>query len=142
MIQAGKKSAAKLATVATMPGQRAAPPRNLSEAEARVWRATVATKPADWFQPDSWPMLTLYCRAVVMADHLAERIDAGLDTFTVGELSALLTMRDREGKAVNTYARAMRLTQQARLKAETAATAHTRANGSSGGAPKPWEVAG
>lgn len=148
MIQRGKKSTASLSVVTPIPGQRPEPPRSLSNAEACVWRQTVATKPADWFQADSWPMLTLYCRAVVAGDMLSQRIadaiaaaEAGVESVTIEIIDKLLAMRDREGKAVNTYARAMRLTHQSRLKAETAATAHNRANGGGGAGLKPWQTA-
>lgn len=153
MIQRGRKSAAGLAVVTTMPGQRVAVPKTLAPAEAEVWRAVVATKPADWFTADSHPLLVAYCRHAAMADHLSDHIGEAMKTHTasvlVGNVSAaslalaslddLLKMRDRETKALNTFARAMRLTQQSRLKAETAATAHGRANGTTGTTKKPWE---
>lgn len=144
MIQRGRKSVASLASVTPLPGQRPIPPRHLPDADAAVWRQTVATKPSDWWQADSWPMLEAYCAAVVMHRVLSAKVSAtvlGDDPVSVGMLDKLCAMRDREGKAINTYARAMRLTQQSRLKAETAATAHSRANGTTGGARKPWETA-
>lgn len=154
MIQRGRKSAAGLAVVTPLPGQRTAAPKSLSEAEAAVWRAVVATKPADWFSADSHPLLIAYCRHAAMADLLSDHIGEAAKTHTasvlVGNvgaaalalagLDALLKMRDRETKALNTFARAMRLTQQSRLKAETAATAHGRANGTSGAVKKPWDT--
>jgi hypothetical protein len=158
VIQRGKKSAARLAIVTPLPGQRAAPPRNLSPAESATWKATVATKPAEWFQADSWPLLAAYCRAAVMSDVLSDRIGAlmldgpaapgdptnpadgarAAALFT-GMLDKLLAMRDREGKAMNTFARAMRLTQQARYRADAAAVAHARANGQGASQGRPWD---
>ena len=49
MAQRGRKSAVALATVAVIPGQRPAPPAELTEEQAEEWRAIVATKPPEWF---------------------------------------------------------------------------------------------
>lgn len=142
MMQRGRKSAASLAVVTPLPGQRAAPPDELTKAEADIWRSVVSTKPAEWFQPDSYPLLVAYCRHTVMARLLSEQIgrlpSVEEDPTTFDVLKELLKMRDRESKAVNMFARSMRLTQQSRLKAETAATAHNRANGTT--AKKPWDI--
>lgn len=146
MIQRGRKSAAKLAVVTPISGQRPRAPRELTKAEAEIWKATVATKPADWFRPDSWPLLTSYCRHAVMVDRLTQDInrlptmsdDADNGVKMLGLLDKLLAMRERETRSMSALARAMRLTHQSRLKAETAATAHNRANGTSG-ARKPWQ---
>lgn len=143
MTKPGRKSAASLAVVTPIPGQRATPPRDLTPAEAAIWRAVAATKPADWFTPDSFPLLKAYCRHSATADSISALITSlpspAVDPSVFGTLDNLLKMRDRETKAVNTFGRAMRLTQQARLKAEVAATAHGKVNGAGGGARKPWE---
>lgn len=138
----GRKSAASLAVVTPIPGQRHAPPDELTDEQADIWRAVVATKPATWFTEDTHPLLMGYCRHVVAGRSLARMIDAfdmalaetedGLKRY-----EKLLQMRERESRAMTALARSMRLTQQAQLKAETAATRAA----SVGGARKPWEIA-
>lgn len=137
----GRKSVASLAVVHTLPGQRPEPPEELSAEQGEVWRSVAATKPADWFQPDTFPLLAAYCRHVASARVLAAAID-GFDPAWLGDADGLdrykdlLAMRERETRAMTALARSMRLTQQSRYKAETAHTAHQNA----GGAKKPWEA--
>ena len=61
------------------------------------------------------------------------------DMSAFGVLDKLLAMRERETRAMSALARAMRLTHQSRIKAQTAHTAHARMNGGTAGALKPWE---
>src|SRR5690349_5374160 len=81
---------------------RLSAPPSLQKEEAVVWDAVVQTKPADWFQADSAPILAEYCRAVVMADRLAYMIEAAM----MGEaedgpsLKDLLKMRDAESRRI------------------------------------------
>src|SRR3954451_18956821 len=127
MAQRGRKSAASLtvATVTGLPGQRPQPPDELTDEQAEVWRAVVATKPADWFQPDTHPLLTQYCRHTVAARVLARQID-GMDPACLADedqlrrYEKLLAMRERESRAINALARGMRLTQQSRYDAAKA----------------------
>lgn len=156
MLQRGRKGVARLAVVTNMPGQRPAAPKSLTKEQAKVWRAVVATKPAEWFTPDCHPLLIGYCRATVTADELSAEVEAiaGLmrlpdDMASADEIKTyaslfklrkeLLKQRSAEVDKVQTLARSMRLTQQSRLKAEVANTAHTRANGTSGATAKPWD---
>jgi hypothetical protein len=84
--------------------------------------------PADWFGRESHGLLIAYCRHFANAKLVAEQLDAlrpeclrqaeGLEIFD--KLSKIL---DREQKAMSSLATRMRLSQQSRLKAETAATA-------------------
>ena len=50
---------------ALKPGELAEPPKGLSEDERAVWRSVIASKPADWFTPDVYPLLADYCTACV-----------------------------------------------------------------------------
>ena len=139
MAQRGRKSAGSLAVVSALPGQRCAPPAELTEAQAEIWRAVVATKPADWFTEDSHPLLASFCRHVVSARMLSAAVDdAGSADLADGDelkrMERLLKMRDRETKAVNALARAMRLTQQSRYDHKSSHTAASAAAGR-----KPWE---
>lgn len=127
-----RKSTASLAVapITSLPS-RIEPPADIPQAEAAVWRAVVATKPIDWFQADSAPLLREYCRAVAMCDRLADLIDMppGEDFHT------LLISRDREAKRVAQLAVKMRLTQQSRYTPQASATADKKASGF-----RPWEA--
>jgi hypothetical protein len=141
MRQNGRKSAASLAVVSTILGNRPSPPACLTLSQAALWRAVVGTKPADWFTADSHPLLVAYCRHVATADMLADVINAVdpaylTDDAELARLDKLLLLRDRETKAIRGLATVMRLSQQSRLKAETAYTMAAKA----GDADKPWTV--
>jgi hypothetical protein len=47
----------------------------MPEAQAAVWRQTVDGLEADWFRPETLPLLQQYCRHVVASNILAARID-------------------------------------------------------------------
>lgn len=158
MLQRGRKSVASLTVVPTpLPGRRYAPPKTLSDVEAKVWKSVVATKPADWFSEDSHPLLVAYCRSTVMADKIAVELDsleatvaaatlggdgmAGLTalTLTVKMRKELLAQRNAEVDKLVSLARSMRLSQQARYRGETATNKAKAANGTTGAVKKPWE---
>jgi mannose/fructose/N-acetylgalactosamine-specific phosphotransferase system component IIB len=93
----------------------------------------VATKPADWFSADTYPLLASYCRHVQTLAHISRRIDAiEIDEASDGESARkydeLLKLREREVRTMNALA-------QSRYKSETAATAADRV----GTGKKPWE---
>lgn len=141
-VQRGRKSAAKLAVVSPLPGERYEPPADLTPEQAKVWREVVATKPQDWFTADSWPLLCAYCRSTVTVNLLCAQIDSierGSidDPKLLAAYAKLLTMRNGEVKSLILLATAMRITQYSRLKPDTAATQHNNA----GGSGKPWQAA-
>lgn len=142
MKQRGRKSAeAHLATVETIPRQP--PPQDLSAFEAQLWMAVTSTKPADWFQADTLPLLRSYVRHCAHAAKIDQEMDELLDkrfTEQVGEAPAgakfesLAKMRERETKQITALARSMRLTQQAQIHPEKAGTSARK-----GKASRPWE---
>jgi hypothetical protein len=126
-----RKSAESLSGVpVTALPLRLDPPENFPLAESEIWRAGVATKPVDWFEADSTPLLAEYCRAKVMCDRLAARIDLASDE----ELKDLLVMRDREAKRLAVLGVKLRLTQQSRYTPKSAQTAAKAPN-----AGKVWQ---
>lgn len=129
-----KPSSASLSVVPVVAMTRMAPPRGLSDDESRLWREVVDSKPVEWFQPDSAPLLTEYVRAVVMSGQLDAQLKAALVGSETGELKALLDMRDKESKRVVSIATKLRLTQQSRYTPQAAATANKKAAGG-----RPWE---
>jgi phage terminase small subunit len=142
---AGRKSAASLSVVASLPAamQRPEPPEDLSSEQAEEWRAVVARMPAGWFTRETHQVLATYCRHVVNARRLAAAIEdfkpAWLaDDDGLKRYDKLLAMADREGKALTMTATRLRLTPQARYTAGAAATAANKA----GAGEKPWQKQG
>ena len=143
MRQRGRKSAASLSVVPVLPGQqRPEAPDELTKEEAEEWRAIVGRLPADWFPRETHAQLTNYCRHVVKARMIAGLLrefepewtatDEGLHRF-----DKLTHMAQRESAAIASLGTKMRLTQQTRVREQTATRrleAHVAA--------KPWEKAG
>lgn len=138
MKQHGRKSRAQLAVVAPIGPSRAAPPADLTKEQADVWRSVVGALPADWFKPEQYDILAEYCRHVIRARQLDRRIEALFAedwSDDIKPVERVMKMAATETTAINNLARAMRLTQQSRLKAETA---HTRSTADAAG-KRPWE---
>jgi len=140
----GRKSAdAVIATaqVVHLPGKWPEPPAELTETQAQAWRAIVATKPHDWFGPDTYPLLMEYVRAIQSARVIAEAIERfdpacllqedGLDLF-----ERLNRMQDAKSGTLARLATKMRLAQQSRYDKQ-AANGKAKSAGSPG--LKPWE---
>jgi hypothetical protein len=132
-----KKSAASLTIVpAGRPGDLPPPPGDLLAAEAATWREIVESKPADWFGPDSLPILKEYVRAVAMCDTLARMVErAAADGEGVALVKSLLDMRDKEARRAASMATKLRLTQQSRYGARSADRADQRVSGK-----RPWQA--
>lgn len=124
--------AARLTAVTSLP-LRPDPPETLSSDEAELWRAVVATKPVEWFQADSAPLLVEYCRAKVMCDRLSAVILAidETDAKGIADLKSALDMRDKESRRLATLGCKLRLTQQSRYTPQSAATAAKPASAAS-----------
>lgn len=54
---------------------RPEPPSHLTSDHKRIWRQVVNALPADWFGPETYPLLIQYCRHTVRAEKLAILID-------------------------------------------------------------------
>jgi hypothetical protein len=140
MKQRGRKSTEALAVVRTFPDLRPAPPEDLTEEQATEWRAIVARMPGDWFPRETHATLASYCRHVCtgrMLSRFVDKFEADHlgDEECVDRLKDVLRMRETETRAASALARAMRLTQQSRYRADAAATAADNA----GPTEKPWE---
>jgi hypothetical protein len=100
--------------------QRLQPPSDLPQAQRLVWHQTVDFLPSDWFAREQTPLLTAYCNhAVRLAKVEAAllNLDPTADLETFDKLSRLAA---NESTKLLAHGRSMRLTQQSRLKAETA----------------------
>ena len=134
-----RESTASLSVIPVTQLRRLDPPGDLTDAEARAWQAAVDSKPADWFQEDSAPLLLEYVRAVAQSAELDRVIKAISDG---GEgwknlakpLGDFMRLRDMESKRVMQAATKLRLTQQSRYTPMASATANKKA-----GAARPWQ---
>ena len=143
MPQRGRKSAVALATMAAIPGQRPAPPAELTEEQAEEWRAIVATKPPEWFNRDSQALLVALCRHIVISRRIAEQIDSfPIDLLSTDEglsrYRRLGTMAERHSGAMASISTKLRLTPQSRYTPKAAYTASSR--GDATGSSRPWEL--
>jgi hypothetical protein len=135
----GRKSAAEMGIIHGLP-QRPDAPAELTPEQAREWREIVTRLPVDWFSREVWPLLCAYCRHIINARHIAGLIEEARsadlnDRPALMKLKRLLSMQERQSSALMGLATRMRITNQSRYTAKSAATA---ARTGSGG-PKPWE---
>jgi hypothetical protein len=144
MGQRGRKSKAELTV---LPGGRIAsrldPPASLTEEEAEVWVAAVASEPDGFFNGTAvQQILADYCRHTVAANLLSETISKAMkkggkaeEKVSLRDLQLYLRMRDLETRAIGDKATKLRLTNQSRYRPKEA--------GSLGGKqPKvfnPWD---
>ena len=140
MQQRGRKSEAALATVTSLPIRLLAPPDDLSVEEAQVWAHVAATKPGDWWDAGSVPLLAQYCRATVQAELIADLVRQTAssmlsDPSQLGTYKELRKIQGALSGEINSLARAMRLTQQSRYNAKNSDTASRKATGR-----KPWQT--
>jgi hypothetical protein len=133
-----RKSSASLAIVTALPSRLLPAPEDLSPEEACVWARVVATKPSDWWDGGSAPLLAQYARATVQSEMVAElvrRVSLALVT-APDELARYRDLRKIQAQLsgeLNTLARSMRLTQQSKYRADKADTTSRKASGN-----RPW----
>lgn len=91
-----------------------------------MWRAVVNTKPSEWFDAGTLPLLTEYCRLKTSVDILNEQV-AKLEAL-YGETGTLpddlkdaAQLLDKKQGRMAQLAMKMRLTQQARYETKVAA---------------------
>jgi phage terminase small subunit len=131
----GRKSAADLATspVALVPQERPKAPECLDKEAAEAWEKLVGAMPADWFGPESYPILESYCWHVSAARHISRMIEEhkqlpekprraikGEKYFDVRIYARLLRLRAEQSSVILTLARSMRLTHQSTIDPKTA----------------------
>lgn len=136
MGERGRKSAASLSVIG--PGgveavRRPEPPDELTDEQADEWRAVVNRLPAEWLPRETHPLLTQYCRHVVMSRRIAQLVDAAerADDLDIDEYDRLGKMMERESRIIASLATKMRISQQATYDPK-------RKKGSQ--VKKPWEA--
>jgi hypothetical protein len=136
----GQRGRAPAAAVALRPVvllERPKAPRHLGGDLAHEWAEIVAAMPADHFPRETWPMLEAYCRHIICARKVAALIEqleaAGVESgeLNTREWQRLLSLQDREDRAISDLAMKMRLSQSSR---------HDKSKPRrSSGVLKPWE---
>ena len=137
MDQRGRQSQEGLAVI--KPGfTRPKAPEGLSVEEISEWDAIVGRMPADWFTRETHSLLVRFLNHWTTAKNLTERIKKidECEDINISDYAKLVRLRNVESAQMVNLARAMRLTQHSRLKAESA---HVRA--SKGKEGKPWTEA-
>lgn len=105
---------------------RLQPPDSLNDAQKLVWHQTVDALPSDWFTTEQTAIICAYCCHVVRFAQIEAAL-ASLDPVKdLDVFDKLAKLAGNESAKLASHARAMRLTQQSRLKAETA---HSRGAG-------------
>lgn len=139
----GRRSAADQAVIiAGTFGKRPDPPGDITERQAEIWRATVASEHAAFFDTAALrALLTDYCRHREAGEKIASVIDSFKTEWLKNSDGAkrfhdLLRMRELETRAAMTLATKLRLTNQSRYTTQAAGTA---ARNTASGA-KPWEA--
>lgn len=135
----GRQSTAALATVTALPLRMLAVPDDLTGEEAEVWSRVAATKPGDWWDAGSTPLLAQYARAVVQSETVAELVRTVLDNLRadpdeLGRYKELRKIQAALSAEISSLATKMRLTQQARYNAKNSDTASRKSTGR-----KPWQ---
>ena len=120
MTQRGRRSAASLSVVTSLPSGRPPPPDRLSEPEQAEWRAIVGALSAHWFPRETHPALAALCRHTcrsrLLADQLtAAQVDPIKTVDGLAVLDKLCAMLERETRAIMALSRALRLTNQTRM---------------------------
>lgn len=136
----GRKGLAEVLSLhQSVPGTAPAPPIELTEAEAALWRVIVSTKPWDWFTQDTFPLLKEYCRASIQLDDMAEQIRLNGMPTDKPSASIYKLVSERQDKlrtAIKVLAASLRISLQARYDAQKAGT-----KGRAQPLRKPWERA-
>jgi len=112
---------------------RPSAPPELTDEETIIWDSITARMPAQWFGPETFPLLIQYSRHAACCNRLAvliQSIERGRD-IDLKAYNELLRMQDRETRAITMLATKMRLAQQSTIDRE-AKVARV-------GAKKPWE---
>ena len=141
MIQRGRKSGAAL-TVASMAELRKLPdpPEQLTAEQSDIWRIVVASRAGDFIDPEAFPVLVEYCRAVVMADQIAEQLakfdrDWLADDEGLKRWDRLAGMQARAQGVVASLGGKLRINPSSRVHKDVAGR-----NAAKGAKRKPWQV--
>jgi hypothetical protein len=125
--------------IATIPGQRLAPPEGMADDEAEAWRRIVASMPHDWFST-CWFML----RCLVAHIANAQVISATIAEFrrtkdarkNIQEWNKLTQMLLRETTMICNLSQRLRLAPKAKYTMERSQNLKSDVPSS----PRPWDI--
>lgn len=138
MVQRGRKSQREKETkLLVLEGPKSPePPSSLSARERSIWERVVKAMPPTWFGPETFGLLTDYCRHEAASDRVAKALnnyEEGEDEyFCVEGWDKLLRIRERETRAKQSLARSLRISPSS-LKSKNSAPP------SRGEIKAPWE---
>jgi hypothetical protein len=120
----------------------------LNAEERAEWVKFTTRLPADWFPPETWPMLAQLCRHICQArwfGQTLQEVRAGLlsptDDDQLDRIERLIRMHDREGKAIVALMVKLRITSQQRI-ADDGVARRARAEASQQPEEPPWATSG
>ena len=133
----------------TIPGIQPEPLEELSKEERVEWVKFTSRMPADWFPPETWPMLAQLCRHICQGRWVGQclqEVRAGLldptDKDSLDCLCRLQALHDREGRAMTAMMVRLRLTSQQRIPdADVADRAREKVKDEHVDTP-PWAISG
>jgi hypothetical protein len=128
----GRKSIASLTVVSMVGPQRPEPPEELTPAQAKEWRAIVASMPSAYFDAGSLPLLVAYVRHVDTANVIARLLRETDPEVDLPTYARLATMAASQSKSIGDLATKLRLAQSNRFDAKKRISAVSPA-------AKPWD---
>jgi hypothetical protein len=113
-------------------------PYDLTDEEADAWRAVVNSMPADHFNPAQIPLLSQYCKHIVMARRMGQLVQRELARKQVNydRLDQVARLQARESDQLVRLSRTMRLSQHAQYEAKTVTRRLNRMADAT--VPAPW----
>lgn len=134
-----KKSSASLSVVPQSVATVLAPPQTLTDRQKELWKEITLSKPASWFDHSTAPLLSGYVKSIASHEFLGAQSDAIEATLADGggdlkTLNRIHAMIERQARLIQTFATKLRLTQQSRYTAATAAVVAGKASG-----VRPWD---
>ena len=134
----GPKSASELAVSSpSSPIVHADAPYDLSDEQAEIWRATLASLPPDWIEVGAHPTLAAFCRTTTHLRRLGQIIhqaETEGDDFDPTLYGKMVAAHGQAAQVIKTLSTALRLTPQTRTRHETAGR-----RAGTGVAKRPWE---
>lgn len=136
MGQRGRKSTASLSVVRPLENGLPPAPKNYSEDHAALWSQMVASKPQDWWDASTLPLLDAYVKVCIEHQKISELVEGMHPISSDDEIATydkLQRIQDRMASQMARMATKMRLSQQSKYGARGADSA------SRGGGKRPWD---
>jgi len=125
--------------VATLPGQRLAPPSTLGADEIETWRAIVASMPHDWFNTCPFMLRALVAHvanAATLSVAVAKMRATKDVSKRLAEFHRLTSMLHRENQMITNLSQKLRLVPRAKYTMERS----TNIKSHTPNTPRPWDI--